>query len=203
MHAVRAGRVLHGRCAEIKQNLSRIHAFSREILRAFERRSRAISVPNAALTRQQLSLTSGVLRNARGARWPSFSWAVRRTQTKFAMHSRVFSQNFARFRTPKSRNLGNKCSADSATTFADIRRVAQRTRCTLAEFCMGGKLKSNKICHAFARFLAKFSMRTFERRSRAISVTNAALTRQQISLTSCVLRNARGARWPSFAWAVS
>ena len=46
---------------------------------AFERRSRAvISVTNAALTRQQLSLTSGVLRNARGARWPSFAWAVRR-----------------------------------------------------------------------------------------------------------------------------
>ena len=118
---------------------------------------------------------------------------------KFAIHSRDFSRNFARFRTPKSRNLGDKCSANSATNFADIRRVAQRTRCTLAEFCMGGKLKSNKICHAFARFLAKFSMRTFERRSRAISVTNAALTRQQLSLTSGVLRNACGARRPSLA----
>ena len=35
-------------------------------------------------------------------------------------------------------------------------RVAQRTRCTPAEFCMGGAPNPTKICHAFARFLAKF-----------------------------------------------
>ena len=58
--------------------------------------------------------------------------------------------------TPKSRSLGAKCSADSAASCTDVGRLALRTRCMLAEFCVGGAPKSNKICHTFARFLAKF-----------------------------------------------
>ena len=229
---MRAGRVLRGRCAEIKQNLPHVPAFSETTLakcsqffRAFERRSRAISVPNAALTQPRAALTPCVLRSARGARRPSFAWAVRRNHTKFATRSRVFSRNFARFRTPKSRNLNAKCNADSAascievhwrlpccaahaahdthagrvfacavhrnqTKFAthsrvfsrnfarfrtlksrnlgtncsagpaascaDVLRVSQLTQCTPAEFCVGAAPKSNKICPTFARFLANF-----------------------------------------------
>ena len=45
--SLHASRVLHGRCAVIKQNLPHVRAFSRENFRAFERRNRAI--PSSAM----------------------------------------------------------------------------------------------------------------------------------------------------------
>ena len=82
--------------------------FLAKFVLAFERRNRAISMPNAALTRPRAALTSCILdsaRSARSARRPSFACAVHQNQTKFAKRSRVFARNFARFRTPKSRKL--------------------------------------------------------------------------------------------------
>ena len=93
--ASRAVRVLRGRwhgAPEFQQNLPHLRASSREFLRAFERRSRAMSVPTTTQTRPRSALTSCVLRSTRGARRPSFAWAVLRNQTKFATRSRVFSR---------------------------------------------------------------------------------------------------------------
>ena len=141
-----AGRLLRARCAELTQNLPHVRAFSRESLRAFERQSRAISVPHTALTRPRAALTSCALHSARGARRPSVAWTVR-----------IFSRNFARFRTPKSQsqNLGANCRTDWAASCTYIIRVAQRTQCSPAE--SGGAPKSHKflIRQQFARFLAK------------------------------------------------
>ena len=119
--------------------------FSRNFARFRTPKSRNTDKKNAALTRPRAKVTPWVLRNARGARRPSFAWAVRRNETKFAMRSSVFSRNLARFRMPKSRDLDAKCSADSAASFADVVRVAKRTQCTPAEFYTGGAPKSTKI----------------------------------------------------------
>ena len=132
-------------CSTFARFLAKICAISK-------RRHRAISPPNAALTSPRTVATPCMLCNARGARQPSSACAVHRTSTKFAASPRVFSRNFARFRTPKSRNLGAKCSADSAARCADVVRVAQRTRCTPAEFCMRGAPKSNKSFHTVRAF---------------------------------------------------
>ena len=103
--------------------------FLAEFLLAFERRNRAISMPNAAVTRPGAALTSCILNSARSARSarsahrPSFACAVHQNQTKFAKRSRVFARNFARFRTPKSRKVNAKCSADSDASCSDVVRV--------------------------------------------------------------------------------
>ena len=114
--------------------LPHVRAFSREFLRAFERRSRAISVPTAAQTRPRAALTPCVLRSTHIARLPSFAWAMRRKSNKFCHTFARFLTNFC----AKSRNLGANCSADSAASRADTVRVALHTRCSLAEFCVGG-----------------------------------------------------------------
>ena len=151
------GDSVHARCAKIEQNLRRVCAFSCENLHDFEPVTQQISAPNAALTQPTAFPTSLLLRSSRSARRPSFACGAHRIRTKFATHSRVFSRTFARFRTPYSRNLGARCSADSAESCTDAMRVAQRTRRMLAEFCERGASKSKKICVRIARFLAKIS----------------------------------------------
>ena len=113
-------------------------------------------VKNSAITLTTTASTLCVFCNAQRACQQTFTCAVHQNRTKFATNSRAFSRNCAQFRTPTSRNLAAKRSADSAKSCADVVRVAQRTRCTPAELYMRGASKSNKICNKFARFLAKF-----------------------------------------------
>jgi len=63
-------------------------------------------------------------------------------------------------RCAKWRNLGAERNADLADSYADVLRVAQRTRRTPAEFCMRSAQKPNKICDTFARFLAEICARS-------------------------------------------
>ena len=110
------------RCAEITQNLPHAHAFSREILRAFERRSRAISVPNAAQARLRAALTRCVMHNARGARQPNFCVGG-------APKSHKICHAFAHF-LAKLCALSNAKVAQSRCQSVDVVRVAQRMRRT-------------------------------------------------------------------------
>ena len=146
----------------------------REILHNFERRHRAISPPNAAMTRRRATPTSSVLQNLHYACRPSFACAVHRNRTKFATRSRAFERNFAWFRTPTSRNLAAERSANSAKSCADVVRVLQRKRCTQAEFCMRSASKSNRICDKFARDSGEI-LHNFKRRHRAISPPSPAM----------------------------
>ena len=97
-----------------------------------------------------------------------------------------------------------KRSNDSAGSCADVVHVAQRTRRTPAEFCMRVapkdrlRPKSNKICSGVRAFSREF-LHDFERRNRAISIPDNALVFPVAATTSCILRDARGARRPSFA----
>ena len=150
------GDSVHARCTKIEQNLRRDCAFSCENLHDFEPVTQQISAPNAALT-QPIAFPTFLLRSLRSARRPSFACGAHRIRTKFATHSRVFSRTFARFRTPYSRNLGARCSADSVESCTDAMRVAQRTRRMLAEFCERGAPTSKKNCVRITRFLAKTS----------------------------------------------
>ena len=94
------GEFVNARCTKIEQNLRRVCAFSCENLHDFEPVTQQISAPNAALTLPTAFPTSLLLRSSRSARRPSFACGAHRIRTKFAPHSRVFSRNFARFRTP-------------------------------------------------------------------------------------------------------
>ena len=111
------------------------------------------------------------------------------------------SRNFAQFRTPTSRNLAAKRSDDSAKSYADVFRAAKPTLCMPAEFCMRGAIEiEQNLRHV--RALSSEILHDFERRRRAISPPNEALTRRRAAPTSCVFCNANGARRPSFACAV-
>ena len=127
--------------------------FSREIFHDFECLNRAISLPNATLTRPRDTLTSCALRNARSARQAILCMRGAPKSNKICD---AFARFLARFRTRHSTNFGAKCSTDSAHSFSDVIVVTQLTQRTPAEFCVRGTQNSNKIRNAFPRFLASF-----------------------------------------------
>ena len=108
------------------------------------------------------------------------------------------SKIFSRIRTPQSGNLDAGRSSDSAESCADVVHVVHAS---LAEFCMRVAPKSNKICNGVARF-PRENLHDFERCYPAISMPDEAVIRLRAAPMSCMLRNARGARRPSFACAL-
>ena len=148
----------HTRCApaefcvggapKIKQNLPHVRAFFRKFLRAFVSRSRAISKPerqkrsaySAACCADRLTFCVFCSNAGLPAFAAKFVRAIRRKnsgkiggfQVKQNLPlslSRVFSRILGRFRTPKSSNLGAKCSVDRPESYAGAFSVARYIWC--------------------------------------------------------------------------
>ena len=151
-----AGRVLHARCTEIEQNLQRVRAFSRENLHDFERRSRAISMPDKTVIRLRSAPTSCMLHNVCGARRPSFACALHRNRIKFAARSRENLHDFERRSRAISMPNEPMIWLRAAPTSCVLRNARRPSFCVEVGRVLHARCTEiNKICSAFARFLPK------------------------------------------------